>query len=68
MDGLAVRIVNGNHTTQMTLVLGRTMAENVTLRGVSTLDGAAGANLKTLARGFLSFHLRHFDRFPFVIR
>ena len=65
MDGLAVRFMDGNHATQMTLVLRSTMAENVTLRGVSTLDGAAGTNLKTLAGSLLCFHLRHLTDFPY---
>lgn len=60
MDRLAVGLVDGEHSTQMTLVLGRTMGENVTLCGVRTFDGTARANLKALARGFLCFHLRHF--------
>ena len=65
MDGLAVRVENGDHSAQMTLVLRSTMAENVTLRGVSTLDGAAGTNLKTLAGSLLCFHLRHLTDFPY---
>ena len=48
MDGLAVRVVNGDHSAQMTLVLRRTVGKNVTLGGVSTFDGAAGTHLKAL--------------------
>ena len=32
MDGLAVRVVNGDHSAKVTLVLRRTMGKNVTLR------------------------------------
>lgn len=64
MNGLAVGFVDGNHATQMTLVLRRTMGENVTLGSVATLDGTAGADLEALARSLLCFHLRHFGRFP----
>ena len=60
MDGLAVRFVDGDHTTEVTLVLGRTLGENMTLGGVRTLDGTAGTDLEALARSLLSFHLRHF--------
>lgn len=67
MNGLAVGFVDGNHATQMTLVLRRTMGENVTLGSVATLDGTARADLKALARSLLSFHLRHFGRFPFKL-
>ena len=48
MDGLAVRVVNGDHSAKVTLVLRRTMGKNVTLGGVSTFDGAAGTHLKAL--------------------
>ena len=67
MDRLRVRIVDGDHTTEVTLVLRRTLGENVTLGGVSTLDGAAGTHFKALGSSLLSFHLRHFDRFPFLL-
>ena len=60
MNRLAIGLVDSQHSTKMTLVLGRTMGENVTLCGVRTFDGAARANLKALARGFLCLHLRHF--------
>ena len=33
MDGLAVRVVNGDHSAKVTLVLRRTMGKNVTLGG-----------------------------------
>ena len=44
MDRLRVRIVDGDHTTEVTLVLRRTLGENVTLGGVSTLDGGCRRN------------------------
>ena len=68
MDGLAVRVVNGDHSAKVTLVLRRTMGKNVTRGGVSPVDGAAGTHLKALGGSLFRFHLRHFDRFPFVIR
>lgn len=63
MDGLAVRLMDGNHATEVTLVLGRTMGENMTLGGVPTLDGTARADLEALGSRLLSFHLRHLPFF-----
>lgn len=60
MDGLAVRIVNGQHSTKVTLVLRRTVSEDVALGCMRTFDGTARAHLKALARGLFGLHLRHF--------
>lgn len=59
MDGLAVTLVNGDHSAQMTFVLRRTMAQDVALGSVGTLDGTAGTHFKALGGGFLGFHFRH---------
>lgn len=67
MDGLAVRVVNGDHSAQMTLVLRRTMGKNVTLGSVSTLNGAAGAHFKALRGSLLRFHLRHLTDFLLLL-
>ncbi len=67
MDGLAVRVVNGDHSAQMTLVLRRTMGKNVTLGGVSTFDGAAGTHLKALGGSLFRFHLRHLTDFLLLL-
>lgn len=67
MDGLAVRVVNGDHSAQMTLVLRRTMGKNVTLGGVSTLDGAARTHLKALGGSLFRFHLRHLTDFLLLL-
>ena len=42
MDGLAVRVVNGDHSAKVTLVLRRTMGKNVTLpeRTLKRLEAA----------------------------
>lgn len=67
MDGLAVRVVNGDHSAQMTLVLRRTMGKNVTLGGVSTFDGAARTHLEALGGSLFRFHLRHLTDFLLLL-
>jgi hypothetical protein len=39
----------------------------MTLRGVGTLDRAAGANFKALCSRLLCFHLRHFAEILFLM-
>ena len=51
--------MNVRHAAEVTLVLGRTLGENVTFRSVGALDRAAGARLETLGGGALGLHLRH---------
>lgn len=51
--------MHGNHAAQLTLVLRRTMGEDMTLSGVAALDRTARADLKALARSLLCLHLRH---------
>ena len=67
MDGLAVRFVDGDHTTEVTLVLRRTLGENVTLRSVCTLDRTTRTHLKALAGSLLSFHLRQLTDFLLLL-
>ena len=56
--------MNVRHAAELTLVLGRTLGENVTLRGVGALDRAAGARLETLGGGALVMKTESSERRP----
>src|SRR5256885_4487850 len=48
-------------TTQVTLVLGGLLGQDVTLEGLTALDGATGTNAKTLLRAALGLHFGHLN-------
>src|SRR5690606_2495202 len=50
-------------TTQLTLVLGRLLGEDVALERLSSLDGATRADLEALRGASLGLHLGHIDPF-----
>jgi hypothetical protein len=54
-----VGLMNGNRSTQVTLVLGGLLGQDVTLEGLTALDGPTGTNAKTLFRAALGFHFGH---------
>ena len=68
MNGLAVRLVNGDHSAEVTLVLRRTVSQDVALGGVRTLDGSAGTDLEALRSSLLCLHLRHLPFFLLIYR
>src|SRR5690606_36235784 len=57
--GLDVRRMNLGGGTQLTLVLGRLLGEDVALERLGTLDGATRANGEALGSTPLRFHLGH---------
>jgi hypothetical protein len=45
--------------TQVTLVLGGLLGQDVTLEGLTALDGATRTDAKTFLRAALGFHFGH---------
>jgi hypothetical protein len=54
-----VGLVHIDGTTQMALVLGGLLGQDVTLEGLTALDGATGTNTETLCSALLSLHFGH---------
>src|ERR687897_268525 len=54
-----VGLVNCRCTPEVTLVLGGLLGQDVTLEGLTALDGATGTNAETLFRAALGLHLGH---------
>jgi hypothetical protein len=51
--------MNADGTAQVTLILGGLLRQNVTLEGLTTLNGTARTHAKALLGTALGFHLRH---------
>jgi hypothetical protein len=58
--------MNINRSTQLALVLGGFLGQDVALESLATLDGTARANAKTLLRAALGFHFWHEKICPFM--
>jgi len=57
--GIQIGLMDLDRTAQVTFVLGGFLGQNVALERLTTLDGTAGTNAKTLLRAALGFHLWH---------
>src|SRR5258708_34308751 len=62
-----VRRVHFSGSTQVALVLGGFLGEDVALECLGTLDAAAGADLEALGRAALGFQLGHLHDSCFVV-
>src|SRR5258708_1203709 len=60
-DRAHVGLMHRHCTTQVTLVLGGLLGQDVTLEGLTALDGATGTNAKTLLRAALGLHFGHLN-------
>jgi hypothetical protein len=53
--------MHADSPTQVALVLGGLLGQDVTLEGLTALNGATGTNAKTLFSAALGLHFGHFD-------
>jgi hypothetical protein len=51
--------MHSNRTTQMALILGGLLRQDVTLEGLTALDGATWTNAETFFRAALGLHFGH---------
>jgi hypothetical protein len=58
--------VHSDCTTQVALVLGGLLGQDVTLEGLTALDGTTWTNAETLFRAALGLHFGHMNA-PFFI-
>jgi hypothetical protein len=55
-----IGFMNGNGSTQMALVLGCLLGQNVTLEGLTPFNGPTRTNSKALFSAAFCFHFGHF--------
>jgi hypothetical protein len=61
-----IGLMNGSHTTQLALVLGGLLGQNVTLEGMAALDGTTWTNAKALFSAALGLHFGHVNA-PLIV-
>jgi hypothetical protein len=54
-----IGLMHSGRSTQLALVLGGLLGQDVTLEGMTALDGTTGANAKALFGAALGLHLGH---------
>jgi hypothetical protein len=54
-----IGLMDSDGPTQVALVLGGLLGQDVTLEGLAALDGSTGTNAETLLRSALGLHLGH---------
>ena len=59
LDASNVRFINGRRVRQIPLLLRSLLRQNVTLKGVLSLDLPTPSKFETLLGASFSFHLRH---------